>query len=266
MNEIKIWNFEDNDVRTLTIGNEPYFVGKDVAAVLGYERETKAVVDRVDEEDRQMIDGKTQSQFGIELGQRGGWIVNESGLYSLILGSKLPSAKRFKRWITTEVLPSIRKHGLYAMDDLIENPDLAINALTALKAEREKAKALEGTVAVQNQQIAELRPKASYYDVVLNCKDLVPISTIAKDYGWSAKHMNSYLHDHGIQYKQGDIWLLYQKYAERGYTSTKTHTYPGSDGAVHSKVHTYWTQQGRLFLYDTLKADNILPVMEREFA
>ena len=76
MNEIKIWNFEDNDVRTLTIGNEPYFVGKDVAAVLGYERETKAVVDRVDEEDRQMIDGKTQSQFGIELGQRGGWIVN----------------------------------------------------------------------------------------------------------------------------------------------------------------------------------------------
>ena len=266
MNEIKIWNFEDNDVRTLTIGNEPYFVGKDVAAVLGYERETKAVVDRVDEEDRRMIDGKTQSQFGIELGQRGGWIVNESGLYSLILGSKLPSAKRFKRWVTSEVLPSIRKHGLYAMDDLIENPNLAINALTALKAEREKAKALENTVAVQNQQIAELRPKASYYDVVLNCKDLVPISTIAKDYGWSAKHMNSYLHDHGIQYKQGDIWLLYQKYAERGYTSTKTHTYPGSDGAVHSKVHTYWTQQGRLFLYDTLKADNILPVMERESA
>lgn len=266
MNEIKIWNFEDTTVRTLVIDNEPYFVGKDVATILGYERETKAVVDHVDEEDRQMLDGKTQSHFGIELGQRGGWVVNESGLYSLILGSKLPKAKAFKRWVTSDVLPSIRKHGLYAMDDLIENPDLAIRALTALKVARERAKTLENTVAVQNQQIAELRPKASYYDVVLGCKDLVSISVIAKDYGWSAKRMNAYLLDRGIQYKQGDIWLLYQKYAERGYTSTKTHTYLGSDGKIHSRVHTYWTQQGRLFLYDTLKAHHILPVMEREAA
>ncbi|MBE6086181.1 MAG: phage antirepressor [Selenomonas ruminantium] len=261
MTEIKIWNFENSTVRTLTIDNEPYFVGRDVAEVLGYAKARNAIAAHVDEEDKK--DAPIQGTLG---GMQEMTVINESGLYSLILGSKLPSAKRFKRWVTSEVLPSIRKHGLYAMDDLIENPDLAINALTALKAEREKAKALENTVAVQNQQIAELRPKASYYDVVLNCKDLVPISTIAKDYGWSAKHMNSYLHDHGIQYKQGDIWLLYQKYAERGYTSTKTHTYPGSDGAVHSKMHTYWTQQGRLFLYDTLKADNILPVMERESA
>lgn len=261
MNEIKIWNFEDKDVRTLTIDNEPYFVGRDVAEVLGYVKARNAIATHVDEEDKK--DAPIQGTLG---GVQEMTVINESGLYSLILGSKLSSAKRFKRWVTSEVLPSIRKHGLYAMDDLIENPDLAISALTAFKAEREKAKALENTVAVQNQQIAELRPKADYYDVVLNCKDLVPISTIAKDYGWSAKHMNSYLHDHGIQYKQGDIWLLYQKYAERGYTRTKTYTYPGNDGAVHSKVHTYWTQQGRLFLYDTLKADNILPVMERESA
>lgn len=99
---------------------------------LGYEKETKAVVDRVDEEDRRMIDGKTQSQFGIELGQRGGWIINESGLYSLILGSKLPRAKEFKRWVTSEVLPSIRKHGLYATDELLGNPDFAIAAFTDL--------------------------------------------------------------------------------------------------------------------------------------
>lgn len=260
MNEIKIWNFEDNAVRTLTIDNDPYFVGKDVATVLGYSDTFGALKKHVDEEDKQNCQNDSFES------PRGLTIINESGLYSLILGSKLPRAKEFKRWVTSEVLPSIRKHGLYATDELLGNPDFAIAAFTALKAEREKAKALENTVAVQNQQIAELRPKASYYDVVLNCKDLVPISTIAKDYGWSAKHMNSYLHDHGIQYKQGDIWLLYQKYAERGYTSTKTHTYPGSDGAIHSKVHTYWTQQGRLFLYDTLKADNILPVMERESA
>lgn len=260
MNEIKIWNFEDNTVRTLIMNDEPYFVGKDVATVLGYADTFGALKKHVDAEDKQNCQNDSFES------PRGLTVINESGLYSLILGSKLPSAKRFKRWVTSEVLPSIRKHGLYATDELLDNPDFAIAAFTALKAERERVKSLEGTVAVQNQQIAELRPKASYYDVVLNCKDLVPISTIAKDYGWSAKHMNSYLHDHGIQYKQGDIWLLYQKYAERGYTSTKTHTYPGNDGAVHSKVHTYWTQQGRLFLYDTLKADNILPVMERESA
>ena len=260
MNEIKVWNFEDNAVRTLTINNEPYFVGKDVATVLGYTNPQKAIRDHVDDEDKGVNETFTPG------GKQEVTVINESGLYSLILGSKLPKAKEFKRWVTSEVLPSIRKHGLYATDELLSNPDIAIAAFTALKAEREKAKALENTVAVQNQQIAELRPKASYYDVVLNCKDLVPISTIAKDYGWSAKHMNSYLHDHGIQFKQGAIWLLYQKYAERGYTSTKTHTYPGSDGAVHSKVHTYWTQQGRLFLYGLLKSDNILPVMERESA
>ena len=260
MNEIKIWNFEDSDVRTLTIGNEPYFVGKDVAAVLGYADTFGALKKHVDEEDKQNCQNDSFES------PRGLTVINESGLYSLILGSKLPAAKRFKRWVTSEVLPSIHKHGLYAMDEILENPDIAINALMALKAEREKAKALENTVAVQNQQIAELRPKASYYDVVLNCKDLVPISTIAKDYGWSAKHMNAYLHECGIQYRQGDIWLLYQKYAERGYTSTKTHTYPGNDGEIHSRVHTYWTQQGRLFLYDLLKADGILPLMEREAA
>ncbi|SDO99543.1 phage antirepressor [Selenomonas ruminantium] len=260
MNEIKIWNFEDSAVRTLTIGKEVFFVGKDVAEILGYTNPRKAIADHVDVEDKGVTKCDTLG------GMQDLTVINESGLYSLILGSKLPAAKRFKRWVTSDVLPSIHKHGLYAMDEILENPDIAINALMALKAEREKAKALENTVAVQNQQIAELRPKASYYDVVLNCKDLVPISTIAKDYGWSAKHMNAYLHDRGIQYRQGDIWLLYQKYAERGYTSTKTHTYPGNDGEIHSRVHTYWTQQGRLFLYGTLKADNILPVIEREIA
>ena len=256
-------NNEFGSVRTVTIKDEPYIVGKDVADILGYERDTKAVVDHVDEEDRYMIDGKTQSQFGIELGQRGGWLINESGLYSLILSSKLPSAKRFKRWVTSEVLPSIRKHGLYAMDDLIENPDLAINALTALKAEREKNKSLTETVAVKNQQIAELTPKASYYDVVLNCKDLLSTSEIAKDYGKTAIWLNKYLHNKGVQFKQGGIWLLYQKYAERGLTSTKTHAHLGKDGEMHSKPHTYWTQKGRLFIYDLMKKHGILPTIEK---
>lgn len=131
---------------------------------------------------------------------------------------------------------------------------------------RHQNKLLEGTVAIQNQQITEMKPKASYYDVVLNCKDLISTSAIAKDYGKSAIWMNRYLHEKGIQFKQGDIWLLYQKYAERGYTSTKTHSYLGSKGDNRTKVHTYWTQKGRLFIYDLLKVNGILPQIEMEEA
>ena len=261
MNEIKIWNFEENVVRTVEIDGKPFFVGKDVAEVLGYAKPRNAIMVHVDDDDKK--DAPIQGNLG---GTQNMTIINESGLYSLILSSKLPNAKKFKKWVTSEVLPSIRKHGLYATEELINNPDIMIAAFTALKEEREKTKILNDTVAVQNQQIAELQPKASYYDVVLNCKDLVSTSKIAKDYGWSAIKMNAYLHERGVQFKQGDIWLLYQKYANLGYTSTKTHTYPASDGSVHSKIHTYWTQQGRLFLYGLLKDDNILPVMEREAA
>ena len=190
-------------------------------------------------------------------------VINESGLYSLILSSKLPKAKEFKRWVTSDVLPSIRRHGLYATDELIANPDIAIAAFQALKEEREKSRQLMDTVAVQNQQIAELQPKASYYDVVLNCKDLLSITEIAKDYGKSAKWLNNYLHDNKVQFKQGDIWLLYSKHAEKGYTNTKTQSFNGNDGRVHTKVHTYWTQKGRLFIYDLLKSNGIVPMIER---
>lgn len=261
MNELQIFSNEQfGSVRVIEQNGEPWFVGKDVADILGYTNQNEAIQDHVDEEDK--LNSKTLSSFELNLGQRGGWLINESGLYSLIMSSKMPKAKQFKRWVTSEVLPSIRKHGLYAVDEVLADPDILISALMELKEERRKAKALEDTVAVQNQQIAEMRPKASYYDVVLNCKDLVSISVIAKDYGWSAKRMNDYLHEKGVQYRQGKIWLLYQKYAERGYTNTKTHSYPGSDGDLHTSVHTYWTQAGRLFIYGLLKEDGIFPVME----
>ncbi len=119
-------------------------------------------------------------------------------------------------------------------------------------------------IAVQGQQILEMKPKVSYYDVVLNCRDLISTSAIAKDYGKSAIWMNRYLHEKGVQFKQSDIWLLYQKYAEKGYTSTKTHTYPGSDGENHTKVHTYWTQKGRLFIYELMTSDGMYPLIEQE--
>lgn len=259
MNDLQVFNnTEFGSIRTVTIDGEPWFVGKDVAGILGYSNTRDALTKRVDGEDKGVA--KCDTLGGIqEL-----TVINESGLYSLILSSKLPSAKQFKRWITSEVIPSIRKHGVYAVDEVLNNPDMLIAALTELKEERAKAKALSEQVAVQEQQINEMRPKASYYDVVLNCKDLVAISVIAKDYGWSARRMNRHLHEKGIQFKQGDIWLLYQKYAEYGYTSTKTHSQPGTDGTIHTKVHTYWTQKGRLFIYELLKSDGILPLIERE--
>ena len=123
---------------------------------------------------------------------------------------------------------------------------------------------LTDTIAAQNQQILEMKPKVSYYDVVLNCKDLISTSAIAKDYGKSAIWMNRYLHEKGVQFKQSDIWLLYQKYAQKGYTSTKTHSYPGSNGKTHTKVHTYWTQKGRLFIYELMKSDGMKPLIEQE--
>lgn len=261
MNEMQIFqNAEFGSVRTADLNGVPYFVGKDVAGILGYSNTRKALLDHVDEEDK--TDGVTiRDSIGRE---QTPVLINESGLYSLILSSKMSNARRFKRWITSEVLPAIRKHGVYATDELIANPDLAIAAFTALKEEREKNRLLEQTTAVQKQQIAEMKPKASYYDVVLNCKDLISTSTVAKDYGKSAIWMNRYLHEKGVQFKQGEIWLLYQKYAEKGYTSTKTHSYPGNDGIIHTKPHTYWTQKGRLFVYELLKADEILPTMEQE--
>lgn len=224
MSELQIFkNAEFGSVRTIAIDGEPYFVGKDVADILGYANPRKAIIDHVDEEDK--TDGVTiRDSIGRE---QNPVCINESGLYSLILSSKLPTAKKFKRWVTSEVLPAIRRHGIYAVDEVLNNPDMLIAALTELKEERARTKALMETVAVQNQQIVEMKPKASYYDVVLNCKDLVAISVIAKDYGWSANRMNQYLHEKGVQYKQGNkIWLLYQKYAEMGYTNTKTHSYP----------------------------------------
>ena len=161
--ELQVFNnAEFGSVRTTTVNGGVMFVAKDVATILGYTNTPKAIRDHVDDEDklteRIVLSGQNREVI----------FINESGLYSLILSSKMPNARKFKRWVTAEVLPAIRRHGMYATEELIANPDLAIAAFQALKAEREKRIALEEAVAVQAQQIAELKPKASYYDVVLN--------------------------------------------------------------------------------------------------
>lgn len=257
----KLEIFKNNDfgeIRTVEVDNEPWFVGRDVATVLGYSNPRDALSKHVDNDDKGVAKCDTLG------GSQDLTVINESGLYSLILSSKLPTAKAFKRWVTSEILPTIRKHGLYAIDDILENPDIAIQALTKLKEERAARKALELDNQVKSQPIAELQPKATYYDLILQCKDLLSVTEIAKDYGMSAKGLNTMLHDLGVQFNQSGVWFLYAKYQHEGYTQTKTQNYNRPDGTQGSKVHTYWTQKGRLFIYNLLKSEGILPTIEIE--
>ena len=193
--------------------------------------------------------------------------INESGLYSLILSSKLPTAKKFKRWVTSEILPSIRKHGFYIDPKREIDPDVVINLCNQIKEQRRKIELILEDNQILERQVQELSPKASYYDLILNCKDLVSVSEIAKDYGLTAKRLNEILKQLNVQYQLPGqkTWLLKSKYAGKGYTGSKTHDYLGSDGENHTKMHTYWTQSGRLFIYDLLKSRcGILPIIERE--
>lgn len=134
----------------------------------------------------------------------------------------------------------------------------------ALRIAEQELSTLRLENKVKDQQIAELTPKATYYDLILQCKDLLTVTEISKDYGMSAKGLNTKLHELGVQYRQSSIWFLYSKYQNKGYTQTKTQSYTKSDGTIGSSVHTYWTQKGRLFLYDLLKENGILPMIEKE--
>lgn len=253
MNEV--FNFHGQEVRTVTIDNDPYFSNADVCKILDINNPSQALK-------RLKQDGVITNEVIDGLGRKQDMkFVSESNLYKLIFQSKKKEAEAFTDWVTSEVLPAIRKHGLYAIDDLLNNPDMAIAALQKLKEERQLRLQAQEEVAQKNQIIQELQPKATYYDLVLQNKSLVAISVIAKDYGMSAKKMNKILHELKIQFKQGNTWLLYQKYAGKGYTQSKTHTID----ADYSKMHTYWTQKGRLFLYDLLKnKKGILPLIEQK--
>lgn len=261
MNQSQLFNFNGQQVRTLVSNNQPYFVGKDVAEILGYGDTNQAIRKHVDDED------KLTRQFNGSGQNRTMTVINESGLYDLIFDasrqSKNPDiqrrAKKFRHWVTSEVLPSIRKHGAYMTDEKIEevllNPDTIIKLATELKTERERR-------SIAEQRVNELTPKASYYDLVLNNKSLVTITQIAKDYGMSGQAMNHKLHDLGIIYKQGDTWLLYSKYQRTGWTHSETIMVTKTDGTQKAVMHTKWTQKGRLGLYELLKRHGILPLIE----
>lgn len=255
MDEIQAFNFNDSEVRTILIEGTPYFIGKDITEILGYSNASKALIDHVDDEDK--LNNETLSSVG----QRGAWLVNESGLYSLILKSKLPTAKKFKRWVTSEVLPTIRKHGTYMTDERIEeallDPDTIIKIATQLKEEK------TGRL-IAEQQVQELTPKAAYYDQVLANKSLVTVTQISKDYGLSGRTFNNLLKTLGVQYKQGTSWFLYAKHQSKGWTHSDTIMVPMANGTRKAVINTKWTQKGRLGLYELLKRNDYLPLIELE--
>lgn len=250
-NEIMLFkNEEFGEIRTLVIDGEPWFVGKDVATILGYKDTSDALKKHVDTED------KLSRRFADSGQNREMYVINESGLYSLVLSSKLPKAKEFKHWVTSKILPSLRKHGAYftpeALYQSLCKPENLIEILHALADEQKR----NTDLSVEN---AQLSVKARYYDEILNSKNNVPVTQIAKDYGMSAIAFNKMLHEYGIQYPIRNSWVLYAEYANNGYTQSKTYKYAENKASMH----TCWTQRGRLFLYEFLRERGVLPMCER---
>lgn len=270
-NKLKVFdNPAFGSVRVIEINDTPWFVGKDVAEILGYSDPQKSIKMHVDDED------KLTRQIVVSGQSRNVYVINESGLYSLILSSKLPAAKQFKRWVTTEVLPAIHKHGAYMTPEVIEqtllNPEYIIKLATTLKDAQAENKALTKQVYAQNQQIdaqtqqiAELEPKGAYYDIVLQTPNTMTTTQIAKDYAIETQVFNRVLHDIGIIYPQNRSWVLYQQHANKGYGKTNTFTYWNGD-RENSSLALVWTQSGRLFLYEQLKSHNILPEVETGYS
>ena len=192
--------------------------------------------------------------------------ITEDGLYDVILDSRKPEAKRFRKWVTSEVLPTIRKHGVYMTKDTLERaiaePDFLIQLATTLKEEKAKRLEAEQQCEAQKQIIGEMEKKVSYLDLILSSTSTMTITQIAQDYGMSGQRMNKLLHGLRIQYKVGEQWILYAEYKDKCYVSSETIHFMTNEGVPCTTLNTKWTQKGRLFLYDILKKEGILPKME----
>lgn len=273
MNELQIFHNETfGEVRTITRDGEPWFVAADVCAYFGVTNRNR-LMQQLDE------DEKGGTQMNTPGGMQTVTIVNEAGLYSLLFAMQPTKARgvtdeyieqrceqlrAFKRWITHEVIPSIRRNGGYiAGQDSLSDDELIARALVVAQ---NKIRDRDNLIAKQEQIIGELTPRANYCKMILDNHGLVSITQIAKDYGMSGSKMNRLLAERGIQYKQSGQWLLYSKHHDKGWTHSKTINITRSDGSPDIVMETKWTQLGRLAIYELLKADGILPIIERESA
>ena len=260
MNDIQIFNNEEfGAVRTTGTPEQPLFCLADVARVLGLK--TSKLVQRLSD------DVLSKYPISDSLGREQVTnFINEDGLYDVILDSRKPEAKRFRKWVTSEVLPTIRKHGVYMTKDTLERaitePDFLIQLATTLKEEKAKRLEAEQQCEAQKQIIGELEKKVSYLDLILSSTSTMSITQIAQDYGMSGQRMNKLLHGLRIQYKVGEQWILYAEYKDKCYVSSETIHFMTNEGVPCTTLNTKWTQKGRLFLYDILKKEGILPKME----
>lgn len=252
MNDIRIFNNEEfGNVRTVTIDNEPWFVGKDVAEALGYSNTRDALATHVVYEDKRIIQRSEIATLenhipksalpmdfvSANIPNRGLIAINESGLYALIFGSKLESAKRFKHWVTSEILPSIRKNGIYATDNVIDNilnnPDFGIELLTKLKEERAARVKAEQTNAI-----------------LMHVNKTYTATEIAKELGLkSAIELNKILSEMHIQYKVNDTWVMYSDYSHLGYEEIKQEVLDNGKVVYHRRI----TQLGREFIISKVR-------------
>lgn len=263
MNELQIFkNPEFGSVRTVDVDGKTYFMANDVAKALGYSDCPKAV--------RTHCKGVAEIATPTAGGVQNVKFIPEGDIYRLVIKSQLPTAERFERWVFDEVLPTIRKHGMYAEDELLDNPDLLISVAQKLKEERERNKrlekekqALEQETIAMDKKISELTPKANYVDIILQSTSTVLTTQIAQDYGMSAKAFNKKLSEFRIQRKVGGQWILYAEYQGKGYVHSKTIDIVRSNGQPDVRMQTEWTQKGRLFLYEELKNHGIYPMIEK---
>lgn len=255
MKEMQIFeNTEFGRVRTVELDGEPWLVGRDVAQALGYKNPRDALSRHVDEEDKGVVKHDTLG------GEQDLTVINESGLYSLALSSKLPGAKRFKRWVTGEVLPSIRRTGGYQL------PGDYLSALRALVAVEEEKQALQAENEQQRQAIAEFAPMKQYIDTILSSPGTVTTTQIAADYDISAKRLNQILHQEGLQHCVNGQWILYRNHMGKGYTKSETISITRTDGSTDTKLFTKWTQKGRVLIHELLTRRGIVAGMDRRAA
>ncbi|WP_288477993.1 phage antirepressor KilAC domain-containing protein [uncultured Clostridium sp.] len=256
--------FEGNNVEVFEFEGKvlfnPYHVGE--CLNISHEGVRKAITRMSNKQVIKLKNSNVTNCHFRKLHNTGENFLTESGVYKLIFKSHKEEAEKFQDWVTDEVLPTIRKNGMYATDELLDNPDLLIAAATKLKEEREKNRILNEINEKQTQIIGELQPRADYTDKILKNTGLVTISQIAKDYGMSGQALNKMLHELKVQYKQSQQWLLYRNYQDKGYTFSDTKEITRSDGRLDIKMTTKWTQKGRLFIYELLKTQGVLPTIE----